>query len=187
MSRLLLAAALVAAPVAAHAQDKTKGTTFNGGPLDGIVMGPVVFVSDGKTHFGLKPSKADASPLPATLAAPVAALLKAYDTKDEAALTAMFTADAGAELCPKGMGGDCDPTTLSFAKQFSEHCDHNTPFLMKDGQVRIEWLYKGQLYYISFLDFAGDKVSHVRTLVAEVPPMMNTSNTIVPEAQTTNG
>jgi len=183
---LLLVAALVAAPVAAHAQDSAKDTTFHGGPLDGIGMGQVTFVSTGTVGLGLRPSAPNASPLPAVLAQPVGGILKAYEGRDETALAGYFAREATAELCLKGMAGECTKANLSFSSQFAEHCDHNTPYFMKDkGQVRIEWLYKGQLYYISFLDMRDGKITHIRTLVADVPPVFRANS--ISKAEKTNG
>lgn len=169
---LLVVVALAAAPVAAHAQDVVKDQPFQGGPLSGIVMGPLVRVGNGNHVVGLKPSAPNAAPVPAKFVTAVEGLLRAYDAKDEAALRNFLTADASGEVCPRGMGGPCNPMPPLLTQHFAEHCDHNTPYFMGNNQVRIEWLYRGELWYISFLDFGEGKISHIRTLVAEVPPML---------------
>jgi hypothetical protein len=180
---LILAAALIAvAPASSQTKMPPKDLTLEGGPWDGIVVGPLVRARDGKAGFGLKPSLANAAPAPAALAPQVEALIRAYRVGDRAHFKAILAPDATAELCRKGMFGDCRSTSLLFEEQFAEHCAANTPYFLKEnGQIRLEWLYKGQLYYISYLNFRGGKVTHIKTIIADVPPILNS------EASKSNG
>jgi hypothetical protein len=182
---LLLAAALSAVPMAAHALDKIEDRTFNGGPFDGIRYGPLVRIGNGVHVTGLKPSAPNAAPLPPALATLVEGLLKAYEAGDEANFRKYLTKGAEGEVCPQGIAGPCNKKPPLFTAHFAEICAHNTPYFMGRDQVRIEWLYKGELWYISYLDFQNGKVSRIRTLVAEMPPMVNAPSNSIAEA--TNG
>jgi hypothetical protein len=154
-------------------QSATKDEPFVGGPLDGISVGQLIRVRNGQPDVGLKPSQPNASPIPARFEAAVQGLLAAYQAHDIVGQRSFLTKSAKGELCPEGITGECGTVGPLFQDQFKEHCEHNTPYYVRDsGEVRIEWLCNGELWYISYLRVRDDKVSHVRTAVAYVPPII---------------
>lgn len=46
---------------------------------------------------------------------------------------------------------------------------HNQPYLLADGRIRVEWVRKGKLEYLSFVRFYGGKVKDITTLPASMP------------------
>jgi len=169
----LFAMALMAGCGVADAQDLTKkDTVMQGGPLDQLVLGPLV-TADGQPGFGLKPSSPGVAPVPEPMLAVVTGLLRAYELGKKGSYQPYLAADATGTWCEGPMTENCREAVSFDGFTFGEHCVANTPFYEGGSDVRLEWSYKGQLYYISFVKFSGGKIQSVVTTRASVPAIFN--------------
>jgi hypothetical protein len=166
---LIAAALMLAAP--AHAQGKVGDPeiTFHGGLFDGLVIGDVVRPDNHLRMRGLKISVPGSSPLGPDAKAAVAGFVRAYE-KGSNRFAPFATADAVSIWC-EDLAHCGQPLKLR-RLPFGEKCVANVPYLTPDGQVRIEWSYKGMLYYVSWLKLRGGKISEVRTYRAEIPHLL---------------
>ncbi|MDB5578067.1 MAG: hypothetical protein JWR80_3243 [Bradyrhizobium sp.] len=151
-----------------------KDIVFNGGPLDKIAMGPVGR-SNGKAVFGLKPSAANVSPVPAPQQVVIAGFIDAYRRGAKGGLRQFLSANATGTWCEGPMVMNCMPAAPFEDMPFGEHCSANTPFYQGGADVRLEWIYKRRLYYISFVRFDGDKIASIVTTRATMPQLTDAS------------
>jgi hypothetical protein len=179
--RLLILSLLLLSPAIPSAAKKpaapVKDVTFDGGPLDGIVLGTLV-QADGKPGFGLKPSLPNTSPLPGKYAAPIQGFLDAYERKQPERYQAYFSPDAKSQFCDGPVTNNCYASEPFEDLPVEEHCQPNTPYFMGSGgdyQVRLEWVFKGQLYYISFVTLKNSRISKVITARAKPPVLVRSS------------
>jgi hypothetical protein len=78
--------------------------------------------------------------------------------------------------------------TAEFCTTFSEDCKKQAPlrkwplrsefvpgapYALADGRVRIEWLRRGKLQYLSFITFVGAKVVDISTVPAQIPRIVS--------------
>ena len=167
----------------AHAeQAPKKDVVFNGGPIDKIVLGPLV-KANGEAGFGLKPSAANVSPVPEPQASIIAGLLRAYDNGTPDAYRAFVTTDATSTQGEGLIIQNCRAARPFRDIPFTEHCTTNTPFYEggSDHSVRLEWIYKGQLYYL-FVKFREGKIASIVTTRA-TPPSLPTGTRSVRMAE----
>jgi len=150
---ILLAAVMLLASGAARAQQQPPDR-FNGGPFDGLAIGPI----DGRPG-PTGPSIPNASPVPAREAPVIEGLVAALKRGDRAALKAMW-AVGGEIFCVGDEGLPCD-VDQSFRKLDAKaYCSINTPFYLGsyDGSIRLEWVCDGQLAYFSLVTLKDGKI-----------------------------
>ena len=171
MRSILLLAGLAAAlvPIQAYAAVK-PGSSYRGGPLDGIYVGEVVRPDNGHRFIGLKPSKPNASPVPTKDLRAVQALIDALEHRDASRMDGFLTKNAGQQGCAHGFYGGCGPVRPFSELKVAEDCTFNTPYYLGDGRVRLEWLFKGELWYWSEVNLSDGKIRLVRTHPADMPP-----------------
>lgn len=163
--------AAAAEPEAASAPSK-----FVGGPYDGMRFSHEVR-ADRSFRTSLFPSKENASPLKGAKVALISAFLKAYYAEDWAALLRLTAPGARSWIVDRdrfpNVGGpylDSDRAMDSFDKfPFVERCVSRTPYDMRDGWVRLEWMCEDKLWYISWLQIAEGRVTWMETRRARAP------------------
>jgi hypothetical protein len=164
-------AALLWAVTDARAQGNVgdPDVTFHGGLYAGLVIGDVVRPDNGERMRGLKVSTPGSSEVPPPGRAAVEGFLRAYRT-GRGGYSAFLTDDAVGIWCDDFV--HCTAPAKFRGLPFAEKSSANTPYLVPDGRVRIEWSYKGMLYYLSWLTLRGDKISKVETRRAEIPHLL---------------
>jgi hypothetical protein len=162
-----LAAGLV--PLQAHAAIK-PGSSYRGGPLDGVHVGEVVRPDNGNRIFGLKPSTPNASPVPAKDVPAVRAFVDAFEHRELSRLDGFLAKNAAQQVCGHGFYGSCGRSLPISELKVAEDCTFNTPYYLGDDEVRLEWLFKGELWYWSEVYLSDGKIRLVRTHPADMPP-----------------
>jgi hypothetical protein len=161
--------ALSAAPARSQGQVGDPEVTFHGGLFDGLVIGDVVRPDNHRRLRGLKISVPGSSPAPAEAQAAVTGFVDAYE-KGTNRFGPFVTADAVSILCQDLV--HCGPPVRLSELPFVEKCSANVPYLTPDGRVRIEWSYKGMLYYVSWLKLRDGKIAEVETYRADIPRLL---------------
>jgi hypothetical protein len=150
-------------PVAVGTPEETR---FSGGPLDGLSIGDVV-TPNGHHFRGLVASKANASPIRAEDSDAVEAFVKFHAAGPASELGRYLAANANFTECHR-QATSCDINETK-TLTFGEPVVANTPYLMSDGSVRVEWLYGSALYYISTIELDNGKIVSVSTSPAWMP------------------
>jgi hypothetical protein len=149
---------------------ESKPKRYSGGPLDGIPIG-VVVRPDNSTHFvGLKPSEPNASPVPTKDEPALRALMEAFQQRDVSKLNGFLAKNAGMEFCGHGFYASCSLLQSFSQLKMIEDCSFNTPYYLGNNEVRLEWLFNGELWYWSEVFLSNGKIVAVRTHPADMPP-----------------
>lgn len=146
------------------------GRSYRGGPLDGIYVGEVIRPDNGVRIIGLKPSKPNASPVPAKDMPALQAFINAFEHRDLSKLDGFVAKNAGQQACAHGFYGMCGPIRPLSELRIAEDCTFNTPYYLGNGKVRLEWLFRGELWYWSEVNLSDGKIRLVRTHPADMPP-----------------
>jgi hypothetical protein len=157
-------------PISMQAAPARERPPYRGGLLDGIYVGEVMRPDNGVRFFGLKPSKPNASPVPARDAPAVGAFMDAFEHKDLSRLNGYVTKDVQQEHCGHGFYSACGPKRPLSELKVAEDCTFNTPYYLGDHTVRLEWLYRGTLWYWSEVYLSDGRIRLVRTHPADMPP-----------------
>lgn len=139
------------------------------GPWDGLKIGDVAR-PDGKRQRGLMPTEPGASPLPQAEARVVAAFLDTYRSGSAGSFKSSVAVGSNNRACNAAGRLDCvllgDFTHLPFEEQTVP----NEPYYLKaSNRIRIEWVYKGMLYYLSWLSVRNGKIVEIDTSPADIP------------------
>lgn len=180
MLSLSLALALASqAPVATEVAPPQRrfhgpeaGTTFKGGPFDGLSTAELKTKS-GEPYVTFIPSKPGLSPVPARLQRSVDGLIDAYE-KDQPSRYRDYVLDdapsyAGCiDLCAARR------VFVSDGFPFKDHCRGNAPYYLKSDDrskevVRIEWVCNGELWFLTYLHFQDGKISQLNSVRADPP------------------
>ncbi|MBA2466454.1 MAG: hypothetical protein H0V46_02470 [Sphingomonas sp.] len=125
---------------------------------------------NGLRFVGLKPSKANASPVPAQDAPAIRAFIVAFEQRDLSRLNGFLTKSAGQQVCGHGFYAPCGAKRPFSELKVAEKTTFNTPYYLGGHKVRLEWLYRGELWYWSEVDLSGGTIKLVRTHPADMPP-----------------
>jgi hypothetical protein len=143
---------------------------YRGGPLAGISVGEVVRPDNGNHVIGLKPSKPNASPIPVQDEPAVHAFVDAFENRDLSKLNGFLDRGAKLEPCHGGFYDSCGSKVLLTELKVTEDCTFNTPYYLGDHTVRLEWLFKGALWYWSEVFLKNGKIRLVRMHRPAIPP-----------------
>lgn len=168
--RLLLGLAAAAYSFSSAGQTIREYPPYGGGPLAGISVGEVIRPDNGAHILGLKPSKANASPIPLQDRPAIQAFIEAFEKRDLSKLNGFLDKDVKLQPCPHGFYSACGPSLPLTNLKVGEDCTFNTPYYLGDHVVRLEWLFKGILWYWSEVNLKNGKIRLVRMHPADVPP-----------------
>jgi hypothetical protein len=146
-------------------------TPIQAGPAEGLCFGEELGRDGEFQILGLRPSGADAIPLPPHLAPIVDQLLRTYGSKSRAFPKTLLSPNATGEICTPAdleKSLDCMKPSPLFSWRLGPGFKTEPPFLMNDGRVRIAWSLSGKLVLFSFVRFSGDKVQDIDTGPAQV-------------------
>ena len=96
--------------------------------------------------------------------------MDALQHRDVAKLDGFLTKNAGQQTCGHGFYAGCSPKQPFSELKVVEATTFNTPYYLGDHNVRLEWLYKGELWYWSEVYLSKGKIRLVRTHPADMPP-----------------
>ncbi len=138
-----------------------------GGPAEGMCLALAPDQIHGRQLVPLLPAAKPGRPIPAETATLIAKAIAAYhaeqpiprELRTENA-TLFFCAEYGAGcFTPAPMAGWAMPRGL----------DHNAPYLLANGKIRVEWMRDGKLAYLSILTLRGDRIDAIGTTPAAIP------------------
>jgi hypothetical protein len=139
------------------------------GPWDGLTIGDVTRPS-GTHQRGLKPSVRGSSPLPAAEAKVVAAFLDAYRNGRLESFKSSVAVGPNNRACPAWENVTCTLLGDFDGLPFGEKAVPNAPFYLKaSDRIRIEWVYRGMLYYVSWMSVRNGKIVDIDTAPADIP------------------
>jgi hypothetical protein len=142
---------------------------LHGGPWDGLTVGDVTR-PNGRRQRGLMPAAPGASPPPPADAKIVAAFLEAYRNEPVGSFKSSVAVGPNNLACPSVGRLACTLLGDFTELPFGEPTVPNTPFYLKaSDRIRIEWMYKGMLYYISWLSVRNGKIVEIDTTPADIP------------------
>ncbi|MGY4397611.1 hypothetical protein ACVWZA_002805 [Sphingomonas sp. UYAg733] len=142
---------------------------LRGGPWDGLTIGDVVSPG-GKPTRALEPSSRDASPLPPAYAPAVANFLKDYGDGLLGPSTTSVDVGPNNRACRYVGNTPCVLLSNFQGMPFDEKCVPNAPYYLRDSdRVRIEWMFNGKLYYITWLSVRHGKIIDIGTAPADIP------------------
>jgi len=170
VSQLGIIIATTLCPLQLNAQGAQEREPFHGGPLDGVRVGEIVRPDNGVRIVGLKPSLPNASPLPSEDMPAVQAFVDAFERKDITRLNWFLTKNAAQQTCGHGFYAGCAPKRPFSELKVVEETTFNTPYYLGNHAVRLEWLFKGELWYWSEVYLSDGKIRLVRTHPADMPP-----------------
>ena len=140
---------------------------FQGGPAEGMCPGPLISRNGPFEIVRLLPASRPGAAISPELRSTLSALLK--DRRKRGAVIDQRSIASGAteRFCAtfSTCSGPRSLKTWPFGKTFVA----NSPYLLADGRIRIEWMRNGTLEYISLITFEGVKMLDVSTLPAEMP------------------
>lgn len=174
--RLIAQTALVACALAVSARawalDNPAIVTFSNGPLAGMSMS---MSADRSTAYHLRPSPRNAARLPDNLQPAVTRFIRGIERRRALEFFRQALSEgATSTACETSMASECTAAVPFYGSAFREDCEANTPYFLGDGSrhgsVRIEWMYHGRVYYLTYLTFRDDKIASVTTTRATVPP-----------------
>jgi hypothetical protein len=140
-----------------------------GGPWDGLRIGDVTR-PNGKQQRGLIPAAPGASPLPETEARVVAAFLNAYRSGTVGRFKSTVALGPNNRACSAAGHLECTLLGDFDGLPFGEQTVPAAPYYLKaSDRIRIEWVYKGMLYYISWLSVRNGKIVEIYTSPADIP------------------
>jgi hypothetical protein len=142
---------------------------FDQGPAEGMCADTLLSKEGAFEVWSLKPAAAAGAPIPPELEHVVSGLIQAYDSHEAAFQRELLTANSTEVFCADDVAvrnGCLTPKPL-VAWPFTTY-QHNRPYLMKDGRVRVEWMESGKLKYLSMITFAGNRVRDIRTTPASM-------------------
>jgi hypothetical protein len=164
--RWAIVALTLATTSVAEAQDAKPITS---GPVIGMYAGPIVEKDGPYEFFSVRASTPDASPLPDALRPAVTALLAGYSKGDNSGVSAFLAEGAATRFCPLTKTVICEADKPYNGFGIKDGFRANTPYLMPDQSVRIEWMAGGEVSYLSFLTFSAGKLVLARTAPASMP------------------
>lgn len=142
---------------------------FSQGPAEGMCGDAIVHKTGDFEIWSLKPAAAAGAPIPLEMARVVSRLIETYDSHEAAFPRELLTANPTGIFCADDAAvptGCLTPRPL-VAWPFTKY-EHNRPYLMKDGRIRIEWMESGKVKYLSLITFDGNRVSGIRTTPASI-------------------
>lgn len=168
MVRLAFLSFCLFASSAALAQSPLEGQVLQHGPAQGMSVGTVVSTEGAISMVSLGASPADSSPLPDGLQQAVTTLLAARDGHSVDA-QAVVAEGAVGRFCPLRDGVMCESDTAFVGFPVPNESVANTPYLLSDGRVRIEWLVNDEVAFLTFISFANEQLTVAETARAVMP------------------
>lgn len=144
-------------------------SSYQAGPLRGMGVGYVVRPDNGVRAINLTPSSPNASPIPAEDVRAVQAFMDAFQQGDRSKLQNFLTDDAKMQACMRRHNDPCDNPVGFDRVGVGTQCTFNTPYYLGNHVVRLEWLFKGVVWYWSELHLTDGKISFVRMHRPDVP------------------
>ena len=162
-------------PAAAFAQD-AEPQRFVDGPGAGMFRSTEVSREGDTVVYELGPSLPNASPVPDDLAEPIRNLIAAQKTGDYSSVSSLFAASPTFDFC-RGFG-NCQQLASPDVFGLSEPLEANTPYSLRDGRIRIEWMAGDRVKHQSWLTFDHGKLINARTAGAVI--QVQTTTEVVP-------
>jgi len=143
---------------------------FHDGPMEGLCADALIHKAGDIEIWSTKPGTGDGAPMSPDLTGVIARLIRAYDAHEAIFPPQLLTADPTSVFCADTAAaskGCLTPKPL-VTWPFASGYEHNRPYLMKDGRVRLEWTEGGKLKYLSYITAEGNRVGNIRTVPASI-------------------
>jgi len=142
-------------------------TPFSGGPAQGMCLGPIL--EPGKTFnlVAVLPAPRRGPPISRDVSALLSEILESQ--RKGIPLPSALVADGAESTTCSTFYDQCQKREKLVSWPIGPEFTANAPYLLSDGQIRIEWVKGGKLEYLSFVMIDAGKVTHISTVPAAMP------------------
>lgn len=140
----------------------TPCVPLKGGPFDGMCPGRVTSKQGPYEVVKVLPAHGTGAAIPPQLLSTLSKLLSSQ--RNGKPINREILASGATEGVCATFSSDCPTPKPLQSWSLSTEFVPNTPYLLADGRVRIEWTQKGELEFLSLITFDGAKVKDVATI-----------------------